>query len=71
MEIRFHHRLYPVGVIKDCVVEFGEFGDFEINREGDHHVVSITNADPDYDKILHHEFGNFVLATAIEHKRAT
>jgi hypothetical protein len=63
--------LYPIGVIKDCLVEFEEFGEFEVGREDDYVVVQIANPDPDFADVLHHEIGNFILAATIEHKRST
>jgi hypothetical protein len=67
--VRLHKSLYLPAAIHQAAEDFKDFAKFHFEREGDHHIVTLTELDPEVDGDIAAEFCNFALAHTAARKR--
>ena len=68
--LRFHRKIYRIGSLQEVMESFADFGTFELERDGDYLVLSISDMDEEFEEILPHEIANYALAQTIENLRS-
>ena len=68
--VRLHKGMYMQQAIREAIDGFAEFARFELDRDGEHYVVTIRDPDPEVEGDLVAEFCNFALYYTIERKRS-
>ncbi|MFZ4578285.1 MAG: HxsD-like protein [Myxococcota bacterium] len=67
--VRLHKALYLPAAIHQAAEDFKDFATFHVELDGDHHVVTLTDPDPEADGDIAAEFCNFALAHTAARKR--
>jgi len=68
--LRFHRKIYDLTSLKEVMTSFEDFGSFKLERDGEYHVLEISDMDSEFKEILPHEIANFALANSIENLRS-
>ena len=68
--LRFHRKIYRMGSLQEVMESFGEFGTFNLEKDGEYFVLEISDMDEEFEEILPHEIANYALAQTIENLRS-
>lgn len=67
--LEFNRKLYKRAVIRDAMRTYQEFADFELQARDRYYAVSVKSEDPQNEKVITNEFGNYVLTRTIENRK--
>jgi hypothetical protein len=67
IELRLHRSVYRGESVDEAVKLFSKHGVFELAEEAQHWVVRVTGANPEREKKLAGELGNYALGLTVKH----
>lgn len=61
IERRFHRDIYPAEALQGAMKVYERFARFEVLDDGDHRVVRVTAKQPERERKIAQELGNYAL----------
>jgi len=68
IELRFHRDVYVGECVDQAVKVYGKLGEFELVEEDNHWLVKLTARNPDKERKIAGELGNYALGLSAKRR---